>query len=106
MLDNKRVSIDLDNNYSLMGNKYQVKYFTIYTGPLDRIFKFKGTYKYIYQKFTKTKGYDYSDFKVFEGAKSYLLSDNQKSGNYNIKETNNDIEIKVYQKSKNSWFFS
>jgi len=41
ILDNKKISIDLNNNFNLVNNKFRVKYFTIYTGPLDRIFNFK-----------------------------------------------------------------
>ena len=67
----------------------------------NRTFKFKGSYKYIYQKFKKTKGYDYLDFKISEGENFYFLSDNQNSGNYSLKESKDHIEIKVYQKSKN-----
>ena len=41
LLDNKKININLNYNYSLTDKKFKVKYFTIYTGPLDKIFNFK-----------------------------------------------------------------
>ena len=40
MLDNKKIKIKLNTNYHIE-NDYDVKYQTIYTGPLDRLFNFK-----------------------------------------------------------------
>ena len=40
MLDNKKIKIKLKTNYYIE-NEYDVKYLTIYTGPLDRLFDFK-----------------------------------------------------------------
>jgi len=40
MLDNKKIKIKLNTNYYIE-NEYDVKYLTIYTGPLDRLFNFK-----------------------------------------------------------------
>jgi len=41
LLDNKKIDIKLNCNFSLLNKKFDVKYFTIYTGPLDKIFNFE-----------------------------------------------------------------
>ena len=41
LLDNKKIDIKLDYNFSLLDKKFDVKYFTIYTGPLDKFLNFK-----------------------------------------------------------------
>ena len=40
ILDNKKIEIELNKNFDLRNKKFKVKYFTIYTGPLDKIFNF------------------------------------------------------------------
>ena len=41
LLDNKKIDIKLNCNFSLLDKKFDVKYFTIYTGPLDKFLNFK-----------------------------------------------------------------
>ena len=41
LLNNKKIKIKLNSNFSLSDKKFDVKYFTIYTGPLDKIFNYK-----------------------------------------------------------------
>ena len=41
LLNNKKINIHLNYNFSLFDKKFQVKYLTIYTGPLDKFFNFK-----------------------------------------------------------------
>jgi len=41
LLDNKMIEIKLNQNFNLKNNNYKVKYFTIYTGPLDKIFNYQ-----------------------------------------------------------------
>ena len=41
LLDNKKIEVKLNHNFDLKDNFYRVKYFTIYTGPLDKLFDYK-----------------------------------------------------------------
>jgi len=41
LLENKKIDVKLNKNFNLKNNNYKVKYFTIYTGPLDKIFDFQ-----------------------------------------------------------------
>ena len=41
LLENKKIDVVLNKNFNLSKNKFKVKYFTIYTGPLDKIFDFQ-----------------------------------------------------------------
>jgi len=60
MLDNKKIKI-IKHNYSL-NNNFDVKYLTIYTGPLDKLFNYKfGSLEWRSLVF-KNKIYNYSDF--------------------------------------------
>jgi len=62
MLDNNKIKIKLNNNFNLFDEKYNVKYFTIYTGPLDKFFNFKhGKLEWRSLKFEK-KIYNTTDY--------------------------------------------
>ncbi len=41
LLDNKKIEVKLNKNFDLKNNTYNVKYFTIYTGPLDKLFGYQ-----------------------------------------------------------------
>ena len=41
MLDSKKIEVKLNNNFNLKNNSYNVKYFTVYTRPLDKIFDYQ-----------------------------------------------------------------
>ena len=41
LLDSKQIEVKLNNNFDLKNNLYNVKYFTIYTGPLDKLFDYQ-----------------------------------------------------------------
>lgn len=41
LLENKKIEIKLNQNFNLKNDNYKVKYFTIYTGPLDKIFNYQ-----------------------------------------------------------------
>ena len=41
LLDNKKIDIKLNCNFSVLDKKFDVKYLTIYTGPLDKFLNFK-----------------------------------------------------------------
>ena len=41
LLDSKKIEVKLNNNFDLKNNIYNVKYFTVYTGPLDKIFDYQ-----------------------------------------------------------------
>ena len=61
LVDNKKIKIKFNSNFSLKKN-YKVKYFTIYTGPLDKLFDYKfGILEWRSLKFIK-KIYKINDF--------------------------------------------
>ena len=41
LLDSKKIEVKLNNNFNQKNNSYNVKYFTVYTGPLDKIFDYQ-----------------------------------------------------------------
>lgn len=41
LLDSKKIEVKLNNNFDLKDSLYNVKYFTIYTGPLDKLFDYQ-----------------------------------------------------------------
>jgi len=62
LLDNKNIKIKLNTNFIINDNKFKVKYFTIYTGPLDKIFNYKhGKLEWRSLKFEK-KIFNTSDY--------------------------------------------
>ena len=55
LLNSKRIEVKLKNNYNLKNKKIDVKYFTIYTGPLDKVFNYlHGKLEWRSLKFEKT----------------------------------------------------
>ena len=59
MLDSKKIDVNLNNNFNLKNNSYNVKYFTVYTGPLDKIFDYQhGKLDWRSLKFNEKKSLD------------------------------------------------
>ena len=41
LINNKKIKVILNSKYQIENNNFKVKYFTIYTGPLDKLFNYK-----------------------------------------------------------------
>ena len=67
----------------------------------DRTYKFKGKFKYAFQKLKKSTGKKYDDITVSEGNNDYYLSNQKDLGSYQIIENNDHIEIRWNFKAKN-----
>ena len=67
----------------------------------NRTYKFKGKFKFAFQKLTKSDNIKYNYFSVSEGNIEYDLSDDKNPNTYKIIENSKNIEIKWYFRAKN-----
>lgn len=67
----------------------------------NRTYKFKGSFKYAFQKLKKSEGIRYDNISVSEGQSYYYLSSQKDLGSYQIIESDDHIEIRWNFKAKN-----
>ena len=66
-----------------------------------RTYKYKGRFKYAFQKLKKTPGLDFDNILVLEGRTPYSYSDTKEIETYKITETDDYVEVRWFFKAKN-----
>jgi hypothetical protein len=60
----------------------------------NRTYRFKGSFKYAFQKLKKIEGKRYDNISVSEGNSDFYRSNKKDPGSYQITETDNYLEVK------------
>ncbi len=67
----------------------------------NRTYKYKGRFKYAFQRLNKTPGINYNNIFISEGKKKYKYSDSKEIETFKITENDDFVEVRWFFKAKN-----